>query len=568
MKYKIILPLIFSLGAFAQVIETYGPDDQALTDEDHKLSQEFIHEGIAQKVLQEECEGMEEECKGQDDDGRFLGIPNQMIELIGQAYSMLSGGIMGQLKLSEKSLAAAREKDPMAKDSKPDYCSKIPMATNLLAQFKQTSEQKNLKDLPAEGETVQRQQLLKAAASHKSRSETSAIQAGGYGVTSACYVGMIAAGGVAISAVAVKLPASALLTAFYTTNAIRQKKIANRVKKIADKMPGRGYCNPITERQCYCDTYKELKKDQEKLAEENKKNLEATRSANIKEKSTGEKIGSFFGIGKKKKQHVDKVVIIDEGGAAKYCMPQLHGNNVADDSIRVSCLDEKMRLDPFCHCKGRNSCYDTEYMKFAADITPEMFAQSGLTDFRSMTRGELIGGRVGSAAFGRNAVRNKSLAKQYALKNPYKGNLSADAMARAKMAEDTFGIPKELAAQLTSRPITAQDRENGKRLMAGSTGSKKGKMTTKGPEGRTVRTLTFKPQRKKQRRVARAKPGSSTKLQRGKASSSGDVMKFARRAQAKAQIETQKGRNIFHIISRRYQLSGHKRLTPARDELD
>lgn len=567
MKLLIILSVFFSLGAFAQVIETYGPDDQALTDEDHKLSQEFVHEGIAQKIMQEECEGMEEECKGMDDDGTFLGIPNKMIELVGQAYTMLSGGVMGELKLSDKALASAREQDPMARDSKPDHCSKIPMASNLIAQFKQTSEQKNLKNLPAEGETVQKQELLKAAASHKARSDTNIIQAVGYGATSACYVGMVAAGGVGVTSVIVKMPAAALLTAFHTTNAIRQKKIADRIKAIAKKMPGRGYCNPITERQCYCDTYKELKKDQEKLAEENKKNLEATRKENTAEKSTGQKILGFLGAGKKVKKHTDKFVIIDEGGAAKYCMPQLHGGSVADDSLRVSCLDEKMRLDPFCHCKTRNSCYDTEYIKFAGDVTPEMFASSGLTDFRSMTRGELVGGRIGSASWGRNAVRNKAMAKAFALNNPYKGDLSSDAMKRAKMAEDYFGIPKEMAAQLTSRPVTAEDKKNGA-MVVGGAGGKKGRMTKKGPAGRTVRTLTFKPQKKKRQRVTRPKQGKKSKLQRGKASSSGDVMKFAEKAQARAQINKRKEHSIFNVISRRYQLTGQKRLAPAKDELD
>ncbi|RLA63995.1 MAG: hypothetical protein DRQ88_01085 [Epsilonproteobacteria bacterium] len=567
MKLKIILPLLFSLGAWAQVIQTYGPDDQMLTDEEQTLSQEFVHEGIAQKIMQEECEGIEAECKGKDDDGTFLGIPNKMIELVGQAYTMLSGGMMGELKLSEKALEKARENDPMARDSKPDYCSKIPMATNLLAKFKQTSEQKNLKNLPAEGETVQKQELLKASASHKSRSETSAIQAGGYGATSACYIGMVAAAGVDVTAIVIKMPAAALLTAFHTTNAIRQKKIADKVKDIADKMPGRGYCNPITDRQCYCDTYRELKEDQEKLAEENKRNLEEAKAANTAKESTGDKVAAFFGVKKKKETHVNKVVIIDEAGAAKYCMPEIHDSNVADDSIRVSCLDEKMRLDPFCHCKTSNSCYDTAYMKFAADITPEMFAQSGLTDFRSMTRGELIGGRVGSAGFGRNAVRSKSLAKQYALQNPYKGDLSSDAMKRAQMAEDYFGIPKEMAAHLSSRPITAQDKANGKMLMAGATGGKKNPRMTTGKSGRTVRTLTFKPQRKSRRQV-RAQPKDRTKLQRGKASASGDIIKFAEMAQAKAQINKRKDHSIFNVISRRYQLSGYKKLAPARDELD
>lgn len=555
--------LFFSSFLYAQVMDTDTPQTQYLNDEDQKLSQEFVHEGLAEKIKQKECEGIEAECKGEEGDEKFLGIPNKMVELVGQAYTMIAGVGGTELKLSDKALASARATDPMARDYKPDYCSKIPMASDLVAKFKQTSEQENLKNLPAEGETVQKQELLKAAQSHKIRSETSVIQAAGYGATVACYTGMVAAGGVAITSVLVKIPAAGILTAYHTTNAIRQKKMYERIKKIADKMPGKGYCNPITERSCYCDAYKELKKDQEKVADENQKRLEKVREDN-KPKGTFGQIGSFLGFSGKKEQYQEKVVIVDEAGADKYCRPQLHQNAVGEESLRVSCVDQEMQLDPFCKCKGANACFDQKFVKFSSDITPEMFASSGLEDFSSMTRGELRGGRVGSGGFSRNAVRTNSLLKQFALKYPATGDINPNALATAKMAEDTFGIPKELAAHLTATPPTAADKAAGKKVVGSDIG---GKMRVAEETSDQNQVLTFGQQ---QGGIPnRGRPGQQqaeeVKLQRGKASESGDVLQFAEKAAAKAQIEQRSDASIFNLISRRYQLTGSRYLQNEGD---
>jgi hypothetical protein len=547
---------IFSGFLGAQVMDTDTPDTQYLTDEEQKLSREFVHEGLAEKIRQQECEGIEAECKGEKGDEKFLGIPSEMVELVGQAYTMIAGVGGVELKMSDSAIAKARETDPMARDSKPDYCSKIPMASDLLAKFKQTSEQENLKNLPAEGETVQKQELLKAAQSHKIRSETSGIQAIGYGTTVGCYVGMVAMGGVAVTSVLVKIPAAGILTAFHTTNAIRQKKMYERIKKIADKMPGKGYCNPITEKTCYCDAYKDLKKDQEKVAEENEK-----RRAEIKEENTPStfgKIAGYIGLSGKKQQFVEKVVIVDEAGADKYCRPKLHDNSVAEDSLRVSCLDKEMQLDPFCKCKGQNSCYDQKFIKFSPDITPEMFASSGLEDFSAMTRGELRGGRVGSGGFGRNAVKSNSLLKQFALKYPATGDINPQGLSRAKMAEDTFGIPKELAAHLTATPPTAADKEAGKKVV-GSDIEGETRIAAGQPDQNQVLAFGQQQGGTPQRRGGPQAP-EEVKLQRGKASESGDVLQFAEKASAKAQIEQRPESNIFQLISKRYQITGPRYL--------
>ncbi len=555
--FLLLSSLIFSVFLRAQVMDTDTPDTQYLTDEEQKLSREFVHEGLAEKARQDECKGIEAECKGEEGDEKFLGIPNKMVELVGQAYTMISGVGGTELKLSDKALASARATDPMARDYKPDYCSKIPMASDLVAKFKQTSEQENLKNLPAVGDTVQKQELLKAAQSHKVRSETSTIQAIGYGATVACYTGMVAAGGVAITSVLVKIPAAGILTAFHTTNAIRQKKMYDRIKKIADKMPGKGYCNPITEKICYCDAYKTLKKDQEKVAEENEKRLKEVREEN-KPKGTLGQIGSFLGLSGKKQEYKEKVVIVDEAGADKYCKPKLHENSVAEDSFRVSCVDQQMQLDPFCKCKGQNACFDQQFIKFSTDITPEMFASSGLEDFSAMTRGELRGGRVGSGGFGRNAVRTNSLLKQFALKYPATGDINPNALSLAKMAEDTFGIPKELAAHLTATPPTAADKAAGKKVVGSDIG---GRMRVAEETSDQNKVLSFGQQ---QGGIPQRKPvqpqADEVKLQRGKASESGDVLEFARKAEARAQIEQRAEGNIFQLISKRYQITGPRYL--------
>ncbi len=555
--FFLLLSLTFTSFLPAQVMDTDTPETQYLTDEDQKLSQDFVHEGLAEKIRQEECKGMEEECKGEAGDERFLGIPNEMITLVGQAYTMIIGAGGSKLTLSDKAYEAAKAKDPMVSNEKQDYCAYIPMASEMLAKFKQTSEQENLKNLPAEGETVQKQELLKASASHKARSETSTIQAVGYGSASACYVGMVAAGGVAITSVVVKLPACGILTAFHTTNSIRQGKIAERIKKIADKMPGKGYCNPITERECYCDAYKELKKDQELAVKENEKRREEIKEE--RKDGTLEKIGSFIGLSKKKPQFVEKVVIVDEAGADKYCRPQLHQNDVAEDSLRVSCVDQKMQLDPFCKCKGQNACFDQQFVKFSTDITPEMFATSGLGDFSSLTRGELRGGRVGSAGFSRNAVRTKSLLKQFALKYPASGDIDPRGLSLAKMAEDTFGVPKELAAHLTKTPPTAADREAGKKVVGSDIG---GRMRVAQESDDNSNVLAFGQQSgaRPQRMPGAQDQGQEVKMQRGKASESGDILDFAKKAEAKAEINQRSEGNIFNLISKRYQISSPRYL--------
>ena len=106
-------------------MDTDTPETQYLTDEDQKLSQDFVHEGLAEKIRQEECKGIEEECKGEAGDERFLGIPNEMIILVGQAYTMIIGSGGGGLIMSDSAVAAAREKDPWPQMKNPIIAQKF-----------------------------------------------------------------------------------------------------------------------------------------------------------------------------------------------------------------------------------------------------------------------------------------------------------------------------------------------------------------------------------------------------------------------------------------------------------
>ena len=67
---------------------------------------------------------------------------------------------------------------------------------------------------------------------------------------------------------------------------------------------------------------------------------------------------------KKKPQFVEKVVIVDEAGADKYCRPQLHQNDMAEDSLRVSCVDQRCNLTPSVNVKGKTLVLISNLLNF------------------------------------------------------------------------------------------------------------------------------------------------------------------------------------------------------------
>ncbi len=549
---------------FSQGFEVYNSNNSSdlnLTDQEREEAEKYVNKGVEQAVYHTLCEGIEKECQGVASDEKFLGIPNQMVEMIGKAYTMINGTTGAPLKLTPDAHNSALKKDPMASSERPDYCAKIPMVGETLGTFVQQSEQKNMQNLPGIGDTDQKQQLFKAARSHEVRANTSTIQASTYGAATACYTGMVAMGGVRLGEVAVKLPALALLTSFFTKNAIQQSKMANRIKSIANRLPGPGDCNPITQRKCFCTNYKKLVTVARKWEKEDK-----DEAAEIKEFNEGlanqgffENIKGFLGLGDKFKQATPRTITLDSTNYEKYCQKQYHSNPIAPDSTRIACMDFNGNPDPFCGCAQTNSCLDKQMITTIKGIGKSPYTEAALEDLVALSRGELRGGslnggEIGSFASSRTALRKMAL-------NYKPVTMNDDQKFSAKIAEATFGVPKEMAAHLAVAPMPAGARQAGQQIMR------------KALEG-AQRNIQYAARQKKNTNLDRAfykgNPTVGKKLREraqlieqrkraqkakgGPVAQSG-VMQFAQMAtnQSSAQIHKKTSVSVFTIISSRYR---------------
>lgn len=571
--FLIVLTPILSHSQAFKVYSDGDSKDLNLTDEERELSKKYINKGLEGAILTEGCEGIEKECRGQESDEKFLGIPNKMVEMLGQAYTMINGSMTQGLQLTPEAHQAAMKENPQAPANRPDYCAKIPMVGESMAQFMQQSEQNNMASLPSGEETDQKTSLYKAARSHEVRSTTSTIQASVYGAGGACYAGMVAMGGVQLTEVAVKLPATALLAGFYAKNAIDQKKMSDKIKALANKLPGPGDCNPITQRKCFCKNYKELKKVAKKWDEDNKIGRKETDEYNekLRDQNALQSIGSLLGFGGDRKIFYEKTITLDHVNYQKYCTSILHeSEGMAPTSEPVTCVDYQGKMDPFCECTKTDSCLDKQFISNIKAIGKTPYTDEALSDLVALSRGELRGGTLGDGGVSSfNAA--KGAIKKFALEMPVVP-LDAAGKEAASFAETYYGVPKEFAAQLASRQASPREIAMGKSIVAGATGNlrKKFKTRTASNDSKGSNNLDLLygggaglNQRKlvQDRANAMAQKGPA-----GKVASPSSVMNFAEEASKAAQINHRPEVSVWQIISRRYQFVSSRGLIISEED--
>lgn len=546
-------------------------EDLNLTDEERKKSDTYLHKGIEQSIMNEECAGIEKECAGGETPGKFLGMPDQLVQMVGQAYTMINGMTAAPLKLRGGVHTENLKNNPNASSERPDYCGRIPMVGEGMAQFVQQAEQKNMKNIPGEGNTDQKKQLYKAARSHEVRAMTSTLQATVYGSATACYTGMVALGGVQATQVMIKLPACAVLTAFHTKNAIRHSKIAKKIKGIADKLPGPGDCNPITKRRCFCKNYSTLKKMAKQYEEQNIKNqkdIEKDKKA-AKEKSGAEStfqaLGSAIGFGETRKTFYRKVITLDTMNYDKYCTTKFHTRPLPPTSARTTCVDFKGQMDPYCECTQTDSCMDKQFISKMKGIGKAPYTDEALTDLVALSRGELRNGSVTGQDIGSYAASRLAM-KKIALELP-PVTLTDNQKVGANAAEKEFGIPREFAAHLARRKFTAADMKLGRQLVSKSRGGGSGNKYRgrKGSGNKNMNAFYKGGAKASSQRVAAAR--AKNKNIKVKIGASGTILKYAERAANKAQIHKTPERSVFQIISRRYQLVSGRGLIEYGDGL-
>lgn len=520
---------------YAEVTTPSGIDTENLTDAQKQVSENYLHEGLSQRKMTELCVGSEDACEGNP--ATVLGeTGDQVIGALSKAYAMVLGVSSSKIEIGTKTETPAAKaaedgttkSPPAPKETPPsgtdkasgdtkevnDYCKYIATAGEAIGTVMQTSAQQNLDDAPVEGDSAQKQLLYKAARSHETRADTAKIQTYSWGGTSACYTGMIAYSGFTAGggpaawnttkSVGLKLAASTLLTGYFAKLTGKHDAYAKKVKEIADQMPGKGDCNPVTEVDCYC-AQAETQYD------------------------------------------------------SNYCATGLNKQELSTGDVRVTCLDANMQSDPECNCLNNNSCGSK---KFITDLSKlglgtGFINKSGKT-MKNLTEGRVLSADLAQALMdGNAAMANKSKLEQLSKGVP-PVQLNADQQKEAKFMEQ-YGIPANLASRLAAMPVNQDVKSAENKLRNLSSVGASNKMAE---SAKKQNVLYFGGNGKKA--VTSKKdsfnPFAQFNKKDQKKKAAGEVLMFGDKAQAEAQISRADGKSLFDIISRRYIVSGMKKL--------
>jgi hypothetical protein len=506
-------------------------DLQNLTDAERIMSDEFVHEGKADRILKENCrDDNRSACEGRQDPNAkgILGIDPGTMEMMAKAYSMIVGFAGGDFTKTVKAEGDATKKGAeesktaeTEEKSQTDYCRYIPMGIEAMAMFKQMSAQNQIQEMPSSSGSRQRDTLLQAAKSHDERAKQAQIQATGWTATTTCYIGF----GIFVNKdwkYWLKLSGSALFTTYYWDSVDRHKSDANDVRKIANKLPSKGDCNPITDRLCYC-TEEATKNDPD------------------------------------------------------FCMPEIRDRYVDKMAeFTTPCINSKGQTDVACECRDSDSCFDR---KIENSLRGVGFSTSDLQGIRPVQ--ELSRGSLSSAGFNQAKKTNSALSNrirknfgtklsEFAKSKKLTPKQQADADQLAKQ-----GFPRPMAEILSSAPLSPGAEKKLAEMKNGNfgTGTNNTQASSYRSNGSSIRTsggsgLDARP-------GTEEGPGNDfsdimNKLngEDGRETASGgQVLRFAERAQNAAQITKREDTFLFDIISHRYQKTAWKRFKVDFDAL-
>ncbi|OFZ24307.1 MAG: hypothetical protein A2381_04740 [Bdellovibrionales bacterium RIFOXYB1_FULL_37_110] len=465
---------------------------KGLTDQEYMLKRNFVHPGYQQRTYDEACKDNSKLCRGRELDHKFLGIDPSMITALSKAYALVVGAMDSKLKTNVK------DENTDVKKEYNDYCRFIAVGTETLGTAMQVLEQKHINDMPSTESTIQQDALYKAALAHKSRAKTAKIQTIGWGSTTACYAFMLTKG-VTFKSVGIKLVGAGLLTAFFNNEMSVYDDAYNEVKQIADSLPQKGACNPISETSCYC-AQAETKND------------------------------------------------------LRYCvsplMKQVHG----EQDYVATCIDDKLESDVSCKCELTDTCFDSKLKKITDDLKlASAYNGEIFNPLVAISKGNLKAASIdGNAGLKQAATRAQDLMNQIARKYPVNlNNPLSEKEEKESLALEKAGIPKNLSdlfAQAASPGDTANyiSKFNQSDRKKSSTPEKdleyvsedKNNLAKKNNPGNDPYDFLKKFGDKSKE----AKPRDN-------------YLYFSQKAEKEAQINHNKSDDIWRIISRRYQLA-------------
>lgn len=515
-------------GAVEQEIRTIGGgtkktiDTSNLTDQQKQLSENYIHQGKANAIVTAGCGGdMKTVCNGNEGNTKFLGVDSRMIKAAGQMYAMfsaLAGDSLGKITAKPEVNGAAPAEGAKATgdaDKKDeavnDYCKFIPVATEGIATAIQMAKTNELKaEEIGNGDTAQKDALLKAAKSHDSRAKMAQVQAAGWWGGAGCYAINATVGGWNMDKnLIIKMGAATFLGAFFQNEVSANKEYADKTRAIANSLPGKGDCNPITDNLCYCS----------QPSTEND---------------------------------------------PTYCMQNLHKNTIANTSYRIACTTNTLKVDPNCTCEKTNSCFET-YLEAQGQGTLNLgmgFSSSPFKAIRSLARGELVGSTINTSAYdSTSAIAKRGLKEAASKLGDFNANLTKD----QKDISDALiskGIPANMAKLIASNPPGQAAINSAASKFNGSSAYQYASVTpTKGSnivDFSGGNGLGYKGNKSgsadngAEDLLAKLRPGQ-------KAATNSKILEFAQKAETQARQNGQIRKEdtpLFEIISLRYRTSG------------
>ena len=519
-----------------------------LTDQEKQLVENYVDQAGSNKILKEKCVGeMKQACAGEEVDHKVMGMSPIMIKIATQAYATigaLGGDFMpvskgsgqwmngksaethakeleGQAKTTgatkEQGEAAEKAKENAKEKKAEDYCKFIPVATETIAKFAQSDAVKKIDSQTNNGgETSQKEMLLKAAKSHDSRAGQGQIQAVGWYGGAACYAYQASTGAFAVdTALVVKLGAATLLGTFYQMEVSANKGYAEKVRDLANSLPGVGQCNPVTENECYC-------------AEDEHKN------------------------------------------DTRYCMAQIQSRQAAAAQFqRVTCVDNKLQADTSCACDKTNTCFDKIFEQMgASDLQIGLgYTNSPFKAVTSLAHGKLENSVLSGGGYAQTSAIAKKALAELAAKVPSGTNPLTSAQKEVYDALLSKGIPSNAARLMAMNPPSAAAMNSAKAKVAdiGAGSSVDLASYSSGKSnivdftgGYGLGTGTKKSEKKNEMGDLLGKINPKQNVANGK------ILEFAKKAEQQAAQVSKADKPIFEIISLRYQISGRRLLQVDR----
>lgn len=512
----IYLFLISSL-AFAQNEGTYDGQTPLSADE-LNTSEQYFHQGRAQRISDESCSNSEYSDICTNSRNAFKSDDAQKLETIMPMVSKVFATVVGASNLNyinKEKTALAAQKAPEGTqaetqtDSKQDYCGMIAGGVEagaaLLTQLNGNQEQTNLEN--SSPRSRQAQSFLAVGNTHKGLRDTARVQLGGWAATAACYGTMAVTGSVQTDPMFwVKLGGSVMMGTFYQIKQKHHNKRYQELKAMADALPNKGDCNPITETTCFCSE--------------------------------------------------ETSPTTDPINYQKYCVPKLIAQRGANASI---CVTSSGVADPNCNCKLTNSCLTHQIGKMGLDLNFGANRTQAIVDGISSFGKGFTGSNLKSVNDKNMAFAKKQLKNAPKLqKDP---NLTKTQKQLASLATK-LGIPKSLAASIAKLP--SKSLPNNVANFEPSSINKKtnfDKKTVSFEKGRSSSrksrssSKSFNPFAKRGSKKMNAQSGIEINNE------------YYAKAQREAEITKDTSKPIFDIISYRYKKSAWKQLNSETKEI-